>query len=128
MGSTPTCTVDATGTSRLTWQLYVAEFPNGKRYFGITKFALAKRISLHFSAAFKKHSRFRVHCAIREYGQQARTFFRTAVIGDKDYIFDLEEKAIRAFRTRNPNFGYNMPKKLAPSDDDGDSSKNKRSQ
>lgn len=98
----------------MAYQLYVAEFPNGKRYFGITKFHLSKRIRLHFSAAINKRSHFRVHSAIREYGDEARSFFRTLVIGPKGYIAALEDRMIAEFRTSNPAFGYNMAKSSPP--------------
>lgn len=88
----------------MAYQLYVAEFPNGKRYFGITGRSLTARRKDHLECASRP--RFPVHEAIRKHG--VRVVFRTLVVGDRAYIADLEIKAIAAFNTCDRAYGYNV--------------------
>ncbi len=90
----------------MAWQLYVLEFPNGKRYFGITSKGLARRWAQHRVQA-RGRSRLPVHAAIRKYGVD-EVLLRTAVVGEKDYILALEVAAIARFGTRDREHGYNV--------------------
>lgn len=87
----------------MAWLLYVALFPNGKRYFGVTSKSLGVRIRGHRNAT-SRGSRLPVHKAM----QKLEAEFKTLVIGHRDYILYLEAKAIQAFDTRNRTFGYNV--------------------
>lgn len=86
------------------WRLYVAEFPHGKLYFGITSKALEERISSHRCATMKRKTIFQK--AMLKYG--GGVIFRTLVVGYPDYIRDLEIRAIAKFHTRDPMLGYNV--------------------
>jgi len=85
------------------FQLYVIEFPHGKRYFGITERPLADRWRDHHNVARRKDRR-RICVALRKYPHAT---IRTLVIGLRDYIHDLEIAAIEKFKTRDLKFGYN---------------------
>ena len=87
------------------WQLYEAASPSGKRYLGITSKTLKGRIKSHRDAV-RSGSMIPFHKAIRYYGDAIT--WRTLVIGDRDYILDLEAKAIAAFKTRDKRIGYNI--------------------
>lgn len=88
------------------YQLYVIEFPNGKRYFGITARSAAERWRDHHKAARRLEGR-PVCKALRKY--PAATF-RTLVFGHKAYIENLEARAIEAFDTTDRRHGYNFGK------------------
>jgi hypothetical protein len=84
--------------------LYVIEFPNGKRYFGITDRTLNIRWSNHLSDA--RSGKNRPICrALRRY-PEAR--IRPLVVGDRDYIHKLERRAVAAYGTTDRKFGYNF--------------------
>ena len=88
----------------MAWQLYVAEFPNGKKYFGITSRGLVTRARQHRHEA-KKGSLLPFHRAIRKYG----TFeLRCLAIGEREEICALEISAIAEGKTQNAEFGYNL--------------------
>lgn len=89
----------------MAYQLYVAEFPNGKRYFGITSKSLSTRIKAHHSAA-RNGSRLPVHGAIKKYSDKVQ--FSALAIGERDLIRDLEIEFIRYFHTRDRLRGYNV--------------------
>jgi len=86
--------------------LYSIGFPNGKRYFGIAVDP-KQRWTVHCSMARKGSTKQRVHSAIRKHGQENCTF-DVLVIGEDDYVRELERKAIAVFETRNPEIGYNL--------------------
>lgn len=87
--------------------LYRLNFPNGKSYIGITKNSAEHRFRKHISVSESKTERsFLVHRAIVKYGAE-NVRVETLVIGDWDYLAQLEVKAIEAFGTRLPN-GYNI--------------------
>jgi hypothetical protein len=93
---------------RRAWQLYVAEFPDGRRYFGITCRPLNTRVICHKSAA-KQGSPLPFHTALRDFGlSEIGILFRTLVIGDRDYIENLERIAVAHFNTLDRRFGYNV--------------------
>lgn len=87
-------------------QLYVMAFPNGKLYFGITSGPLKGRWGSHKNSV-SAGSRKRVHLAIAKYGVD-NVQIRTLVIGERDYILDLEQRAIAKFNTQDRRFGYNI--------------------
>jgi len=89
----------------MTWKLYQAVAPNGKRYFGITSKAFARRIKGHRDAV-KSGSQLPFHRALRKY--QDAMIFQLLVVGPKEYILNLEQSAIKTFETRNSAFGYNV--------------------
>lgn len=66
---------------------------------------LARRRKAHFDEA-KAGSMILFHRALRKYGTAVE--FQTLVVGEKDYIIDLEPKAIVAFQTRDRRYGYNL--------------------
>lgn len=88
----------------MTYELYALLFSNGKRYLGITSKGAAERYAGHLRSA-GKGSRLPVHCAIRKYG---RPICKVLVIGEKQYIRDLEVSAILKFQTLNRKLGYNL--------------------
>jgi hypothetical protein len=83
--------------------LYCLEFPNGKKYIGLTIRTSRRRAS--YRAASKAGSLLPVHKAIRKYGFPG---LRILCIGSRDYIADLEVRTIAAFRTRTSEYGYNV--------------------
>lgn len=87
-------------------ELYQIIFPNGKRYIGISVDA-KKRLRSHKrnSVVFKKNCP--LYTAMRKYGTNNVTM-EVLCIGPREYILDLEIKAIELFQTRNHNFGYNV--------------------
>jgi hypothetical protein len=84
--------------------LYVIEFPNGKRYFGITVRAPDLRWNDHLKVARKNRGR-PVCKALRKYPTAC---LRVLVIGPDDYIKNLESKMIEAYNTTDRLFGYNF--------------------
>jgi len=82
--------------------LYCLDFPNGKKYVGLTQ-RPARRFRDHRGSAAKGNNP--VQKAIRKYGMPP---LRVLCAGTKEYIADLEIKAIAAFQTRNADFGYNV--------------------
>lgn len=87
------------------FHLYVLEFPNGKKYFGLSSNP-SKRWGHHKKLSFGL-SHFPVHLAIGKYGSD-NVQFRILVIGSKPYIQQLEISAIEKFNTRDRAFGYNL--------------------
>lgn len=78
---------------------------NSKVYIGITS-QPTKRKNRHFSS--KGHSSLSlVRQAMNKYGKD-RFSFEIMCIGSKDYILDLEVKAISAYKTQQKEFGYNI--------------------
>lgn len=86
---------------QLICSLYVIEFPNGKRYFGITSRSPEERWRDHLKAS-RRYNR-RICRAIRKHGG----YLRVLVRGPVNYIKDLEVKAIAAFKTDDWRHGYN---------------------
>ena len=89
-----------------TYWLYEINFPNSKKYIGITC-DLKRRL-----ASYKTHSRNgstkqKVFNAIRKYGIEDLKL-EPLVIGEESYIRDLEKKTIALYRTREIEFGYNQ--------------------
>lgn len=80
-------------------QLYMLTAPSGKRYIGVTKKPLSYRVNEH------SHAKTVMGRAVRKYG--GNIVARILAVGDEDYIYDLEHKAIEAFGTMAPH-GYNL--------------------
>jgi len=83
------------------YELYCLEFPNKKRYIGISKNS-KKRFMGHC-----KGTGLPVNDAIRKYGKES-VCLSILVVGNKSYISDLEIKAIDKFKSRSHFFGYNI--------------------
>lgn len=79
-------------THKKRYFLYALTFPNGQQYIGVT-YNEWTRLTQHLSRA-RKGSPQPVHQAIREQGVPD---FRVLCIGPRDYIADLERRAIEAF-------------------------------
>jgi group I intron endonuclease len=85
--------------------LYRITSPSSKQYIGITSKSVNIRWSIHVAEA-KAGSQTALHRAIRKYG--AHVFLKEIlVIGDYDYVKNLEPKAIEVFGTFTPD-GYNL--------------------
>lgn len=85
-------------------ELYKITAPNGFLYIGASNDARRRWID-HKSKAING-SDCELHKAIRTFGW--KNFKKEIlVIGEDDYIYDLEIKAIEKFKTMTP-FGYNM--------------------
>ena len=82
--------------------LYCLDFPNGKKYVGLSNDPV-KRLRLH--RFFAREGRLPVNAAFRKHGAPQ---LRILCVGDRTYIAELEIKAIAAFRTREQEFGYNV--------------------
>ena len=89
----------------LHYALYVLVFPHGKIYVGMSA-KPKQRWNSHARSA-RQGSALPVHAAIRRYGWGA-VEKRIIAIGSRDYIADLEIKAIEAFGTRKRTRGYNV--------------------
>lgn len=91
--------------------LYLATFPHGKSYVGITTQEPRQRFIDHLAAAgrlkrLKPRGGSLLHHAINKYPDQV--MFKVLVIADDwDFLCELERKAIVAFGTRKPH-GYNL--------------------
>lgn len=78
---------------------------NSKMYIGITS-QPQKRKQRHFSKT--GHTSFSIlRLAMDKYGRENFTF-DIICIGDKEYILDLEVKAISLYKTQQRDFGYNI--------------------
>lgn len=81
-------------------ELYALDFPNGKRYVGISQDAT------HRWRAHQNLSCQIVHRAIKKFGAD-KVSFRILAVGERAYILALEVAAIVAFDCRVPH-GYNV--------------------
>lgn len=85
--------------------LYRLTAPNGKAYIGITVNA-RKRWWTHNQQATKKNVQTALGAAIRKHGFDSFTK-EILVIGEIQYLKELETRAIEAYATRSPQ-GYNL--------------------
>lgn len=85
--------------------LYSLTSPSGHQYIGIAK-DVKKRWSVHKSVAKTTDNQSPLYKAIRKYGFDSFVK-KILVIGEFDYVKELEPKAIVAFNTKKPN-GYNL--------------------
>ena len=90
----------------MTGCLYMLTFPSGKSYIGITLKTLDRRLSLHRSHA-RKGRAGAIYSAIRKYGDHSFTARKLVITDDREYLCELERRAIKAFGTRPP-YGYNL--------------------
>ncbi len=81
--------------------LYCLDFSNGKKYIGITN-APKRRFVEHRTP---KSNCTYVRRAIKKHGCPRLSVLCT---GPRNYILDLEIKAIEAFKTQDSRFGYNI--------------------
>lgn len=88
----------------MNWILYVALFPHGKRYFGVTSRSLEWRISSHKRTSKTRRTIF--HKALAKYGDAVS--FEAIATGDRSYILLEEYKAVEQYNTRDRRFGYNQ--------------------
>lgn len=77
---------------------------NNKLYIGVTS-NLTERKKAHFYNRSQK-TRSLIKNAIDKYGEE-NFIFEVVCIGEKDYIYNLEAKAVEAYLTQSPN-GYNI--------------------
>lgn len=85
--------------------LYSIDFPNGKRYIGVTTLRASQRFRQHRADANRGTDSL-VHRALRAHGVD-KCLFRILVVADgRDYLAQLEQRAVEAFNTLTPN-GYN---------------------
>ena len=90
--------------NKMTHGLYRITFPNGKCYHGISRNPRERYLG-HLQAS-RKGENFPVNCAIRHFGED-KLKFEILAIGNREYIADLEIKAISYFDSKIPN-GYNL--------------------
>lgn len=87
-----------------TYYLYrITNRVNGKLYFGITYQPKVRKYQ-HFKGHGPSISL--VHKAVNKYGKE-NFDFQVLCAGSKDYILELEAKAVEHFQTQQPN-GYNI--------------------
>lgn len=81
---------------------------NGKLYIGITNNPdRRKNQHWNFENRFNGKTVSILYQSMRKYGLE-NFDFEVICIGNKDYILDLEIKAISAYRTTEKKFGYNI--------------------
>jgi len=85
--------------------LYQIEFPNGKKYIGISRREANERAKEHFGNA-RKSARSILYSAIRKFGETNCKVKTLVVANDFNYLKDIEIRAIAGFKTKYPN-GYN---------------------
>jgi hypothetical protein len=85
--------------------LYELRFPSGRSYIGVAD-NFESRWAQHVYHASRGTRLFPVYCALRKYGAD-NVVRRVLAEGPRDYILDLERRAIAAFGTRSPG-GYNV--------------------
>jgi hypothetical protein len=83
---------------------------SGRRYTGLTKKTMAFRWNQHLQNALKKRGKGCAHfwAAIRKYGKDAFSHEVLETCSDLDQSNLAEEWWIRWFRTRDPQFGFNL--------------------
>lgn len=85
--------------------LYQIEFPNGKKYIGVSRRSALKRCSEHFKNAESGANNI-LYSAIRKFGR-SRCLVKTMLIADDfEYLLGIEKKAILKFGSKYP-YGYN---------------------
>ncbi len=92
---------------RLVSELYLITGPKGLQYVGVTSATASKRWLQHVSDAFRNdRTHNRLYNAIRKHGAAA-FFIRTLLVASWEYVLNMEQSAIEAFKTMSPN-GYNL--------------------
>lgn len=87
------------------YELYSLNFPNGKRYIGIS-FSAINRFKRHKAHARLHEHNLPVYDAIRKFGA-GRIKLQILCIGTLEYITELESRAIKSFASLIP-LGYNL--------------------
>ena len=88
-------------------KVYLATFPNGKQYVGITCAKLQLRIVEHYSRS-KIGPKYAIHNALAKYGKDVK-WEVLHVCSTFEEAKDLEIKTIQDLNTQAPN-GYNLTK------------------
>ena len=88
--------------------LYIATFPNRKKYIGITQY-INKRITTHKSRAKNGYDGF-FYNAIRKYGWENIEWEIVDGYKDMDELGDVEIEKIAEYKTQDRDFGYNIVK------------------
>ena len=86
--------------------IYMVTSPSGKRYVGITTKTLARRKSVHLSAA-KRGGKNIFYNAIRKYGDALKWSVVAEGEFDREFLAMAEQEAIKHYKTKHPD-GYNM--------------------
>lgn len=81
----------------------ITNLVNGKLYIGVTNNP-TQRKAQHFTKVKKERP---VNKAVKKYGKESFTF-EVLCIGTRDYIYDLEQKAISAYNSLVTGHGYNI--------------------
>lgn len=89
--------------------LYKLTFPNGKIYLGMTYKTAEERFKDHTYFAITNKYDYMLHRAIRKYGPDS-VKIETLAVGSREYIMELEVRAIALFKTQDTNIGYNIHK------------------
>lgn len=87
--------------------LYEIQFPDGKKYIGVTLTPFKRRWQLHRTGARKNGSQQLVCRAMRAFGVENVQFNPLVVSDDAHFLRCLEIAAIAVFGTLEPN-GYNV--------------------
>jgi len=80
--------------------LYMLTFPSGKSYIGVTSWTTAERFAEHCARARRTRRRHAVHSAIRKYGPAAVETRTLVIADDRDFLHDMEIRAIAAYETK----------------------------
>ncbi len=85
---------------------------SGRRYIGLTKLTMMKRWNQHLANAKAKQGKGCAHfwAAIRKYGKDAFSHEVLEVCGSLEEANAAEQKWIEHFKTRDPEFGFNLAK------------------
>ena len=92
------------------FEVYVITSPSGKRYVGLTKAGAKYRWKSHCQRAKRLTSDHPFHRAIRKYGKETFTLHVYEVTQSEETAKQAEIDFIRAFRTTEKEFGYNISK------------------
>lgn len=89
--------------AELRYEMYLLTFASGRQYVGISKNGAKFRYGKHRNGA-NNGDNVICHKAWRKYGDP---HMQVLAVADENYIFDLEQRAIKSYRTMFPH-GYNM--------------------
>jgi len=85
----------------------ITNLRNGKKYVGITRRSLSKRLSEHIEMSRRKSISTALASAIRKYGVEAFEIKKIGEAEDWVSLCDAEKDFIKSLNTKAP-FGYNM--------------------
>ncbi len=89
--------------------LYALEFPNAKRYIGITHLSAQERFRQHIkNLADKERAGLAVYRALRKYGHENVSVNILAQSDNWQYLVAAEQSAIAMFGTNTQLHGYNL--------------------